>query len=72
MKHSEELDRIMLMLKAVPDNTIIGSAIKQSFINNSHPVDIIAWLKSQAQDCPPVMARVLGDQLTNDILKFLS
>lgn len=71
LKPSQELDRIMLMLKAVPDDTIIGISIKTAFKQNDHPIDIIAWLKSQLHDSKNVMVACIGNELANDILKFL-
>lgn len=50
--------------------SIIHLAIQRSFLKKRPIGELIAWVKSQAQDNPDLMAETIGDDLTCRILKF--
>ncbi len=70
---ARSLQRIKLVLdleERANENTILGMAIKQA-INDKQPAsEVIKWVKSQAEDCPKVMADVIGEELTERIINF--
>lgn len=55
----------------VDKETVMGSAIINAIDNKVTPIDdILTFIKSQAGDSPSTMTRIIGEDLTNQILKL--
>ena len=59
-----------LVEASLKGESIIHIALRISFHKKRPVGELIAWVKSQAQDNPDLMAETIGDDLTCRILKF--
>jgi hypothetical protein len=67
LKHKYEIAQL---LKAVPDTTIWGIAIKRALRNKHKVHSLILQLQSQAKDNVEMMSSILGESLTEKILNY--